>query len=79
MSDFFTRSAIDCAGIRVFEIQSHAQLVAQSIESGDGNIVFGFASEFGAVRAEVRSVCPARVAARGVLNLDYFGAEACQN
>jgi hypothetical protein len=63
----------------MFEIQSHAQLVAQAIESGNGNIVCGFTRELGAIRAEVRSVGPATVAPRGVLNLNYFGAQASQN
>jgi hypothetical protein len=63
----------------MFEIQSHTQLVAQAIESGNGNIVCRFAREFGAVRAEVWGVGPATVTARGVFNLDHFGAKARQN
>jgi hypothetical protein len=63
----------------VLEIQSDAQLVAQAVEGGDGNIVRRFAREFRAIGAEVRRIGPARIASRGILDFDYFGAEPREN
>ena len=67
------------AGFGVFQVQCHAQLVAEPIESRDRDIIFGFPREFRAVCTEVRRVGPARIAACGVFNLDHFRAKACQN
>jgi hypothetical protein len=63
----------------MFQVQRDAQLVAQAVDGGNGDIVRGFAREFGPVRAEVRRVGAARISAGWILDLDYFGAEARQD
>lgn len=70
---------VDGAGVRVLEVQRHTQLIAQAIESGNGNIVFRFPTESGSVWAKVGSVGSATVTTRRVLNLDHFGAQPSQN
>ena len=60
----------------MFEIQSHAELIAQPIESGNRDIVGGLTRELWAIRSEVRGIGPARIAASRVLDLDYFRAKA---
>ena len=76
---FLHQVRIDRAGLRMLEIQSDAQLIAQAVESGDGNIVRRFPREFRAIGPEIRCIGPARISTRGILDFDYFGAKARQN
>ncbi len=70
---------IDSPGLRVLQIQSYAQLVTEPVQGGNGNIVFEFTGEFGAVLAEVGRIGSATVTSSGIFDLDHFGAKARQN
>jgi len=63
----------------MFQVQRYTQLVAQPVQSRDGNIVRRLTRQFGAIRAEVGSIRSARIPACGIFNFDNFRAEAGEN